>query len=87
VSAPVLGAPVSTTLIVLEMTEAWRLAPGMALAAIVATAICRPLIGRSFFTWQLARRGVVVEDLICVESPLSPARKSAPDSCPSRGER
>jgi CIC family chloride channel protein len=59
-SAPVLGAPVSTALIVLEMTEAWRLAPGMALAVIAATAICRPLIGRSFFTWQLARRGVVL---------------------------
>jgi CIC family chloride channel protein len=58
VSAPVLGAPVSTVLILLEMTEAWRLAPGMAIAALVATAICRPLIGRSFFTWQLKRRGV-----------------------------
>lgn len=60
VSAPVLGAPVSTALIVLEMTDEWRLAPCMAVAVIVATAICRPLIGRSFFTWQLARRGVDV---------------------------
>lgn len=60
VSAPVLGAPVSTALIVLEMTGAWRLAPGMAIAVFVAWAICRPLIGRSFFTWQLARRGVTV---------------------------
>lgn len=59
VSAPVLGAPISTALIVLEMTEAWRLAPGVAIAVLVATAICRPLIGHSFFTWQLARRGVV----------------------------
>jgi CIC family chloride channel protein len=60
VSAPVLGAPISTALIVLEMTEAWRLAPGVAVAALVATAICRPLIGHSFFTWQLERRGVSV---------------------------
>lgn len=60
VSAAVLGAPVSTVIIVLEMTGAWGLAPGAALAALVATAICRPLAGRSFFTWQLARRGVVV---------------------------
>lgn len=58
VSAPVLGAPVSTVLIVLEMTEAWRLAPGAALAVLVACMICRPLIGRSFFTRQLERRGV-----------------------------
>ena len=60
VSAPVLGAPLSTALILLEMTEAWRLAPSMAIAVVVATALCRPLIGRSFFTRQLARRGVVV---------------------------
>jgi CIC family chloride channel protein len=60
-SAPVLGAPVSTALIVLEMTEAWRLAPGVAISVLVATVICRPLIGRSFFTWQLERRGVVLE--------------------------
>lgn len=60
VSAPVLGAPVSTALIVLEMTEAWRLAPGVAIAVLVAWSICRPLVGRSFFTWQLARRGVVL---------------------------
>jgi chloride channel protein, CIC family len=59
-SAPVLGAPVSTALILLEMTEAWRLAPGVAIAVFVASAICRPLIGRSFFTWQLERRGVKV---------------------------
>jgi chloride channel protein, CIC family len=60
VSAPVLGAPLSTVLIVLEMTEAWRLAPSMAIAVLVATLICRPLVGRSFFTWQLARRDVVL---------------------------
>jgi len=60
VAAPVLGAPISTALIVLEMTEAWNLAPGVALAAVVATAMCRPIVGRSFFTWQLQRRGVAV---------------------------
>ena len=60
VAAPVLGAPISTALIVLEMTEAWTLAPGVALAALIATAICRPIVGRSFFTCQLARRGVVL---------------------------
>ncbi|MGH7003695.1 MAG: chloride channel protein, partial [Alphaproteobacteria bacterium] len=60
VASPILGAPLSTALIVLEMTEAWNLAPGVALAALVATALCRPIAGRSFFTWQLARRGVIV---------------------------
>lgn len=68
-SAPVLGAPVSTVLIVLEMTEAWRLAPGVAIAVLVATAICRPLIGRSFFTWQLERRGVVLDAPQATSSP------------------
>ncbi|MBL8662538.1 MAG: chloride channel protein [Candidatus Odyssella sp.] len=92
VSAPVLGAPVSTVLIVLEMTEAWRLAPGMAVAVLVATAICRKMIGRSFFTWQLQRRGVVAgptphERSVRVEGPLGPAHENAPDSSPARGER
>jgi CIC family chloride channel protein len=73
VSAPVLGAPISTALIVLEMTEAWRLAPGMAVAVLVATAICRPLAGRSFFTWQLARRGVVLD----APAPTSAPRRSS----------
>ncbi len=72
VSAPVLGAPVSAALIVLEMTEAWRLAPGVAIAVLVATAICRPLIGRSFFTWQLDRRGVMLQGT----STSSPRRSS-----------
>lgn len=57
-AAPVLGAPVSTALIVLEMTEAWPLAPAVAIAAVLATLLCRPFASRSFFTWQLARRGV-----------------------------
>lgn len=73
VSAPVLGAPVSTVLIVLEMTEAWRLAPGVAIAVLVGSAICRPLIGRSFFTWQLARRGVVLD----APAPTSSPRRSS----------
>lgn len=68
-ASPVMGAPISTALIVLEMTEAWRLAPGMAIAVIVATAICRPLIGRSFFTWQLERRGVVLDAVPAISSP------------------
>jgi CIC family chloride channel protein len=63
VSAPVLGAPVSTALILLEMTEAWRLAPGVAIAALISTTICRPLIGRSFFTWQLKRRGLALSPI------------------------
>jgi CIC family chloride channel protein len=71
-SAPVLGAPISTALIVLEMTEAWRLAPGVAIAVLASTAICRPLVGRSFFTWQLERRGVILE-----AAPTSFPRRSA----------
>jgi CIC family chloride channel protein len=70
-SAPVLGAPISTALIVLEMTEAWRLAPGMAVAVLVATAVCRPLIGRSFFTWQLERRGVTLAAATSSRRPRS----------------
>lgn len=57
VAAPVLGAPLSTALILLEMTDAWRLAPALAIAALVGTYAARPFAGRSFFTMQLRRRG------------------------------
>ena len=58
VAAAVLGAPISTTLIVFEMTSDYQLTLGVMLAVVVGAAITRPLQGQSFFTWQLAQRGL-----------------------------
>jgi len=58
VAAAVLGAPISTTLIVFEMTSDYQLTLGVMLAVVVGAAIFRPLQGQSFFTWQLEERGL-----------------------------
>jgi chloride channel protein, CIC family len=58
VAAAVLGAPVSTTLIVFEMTGDWQTAIAVLAAVSTATAVASRFIHRSFFLTQLARRGV-----------------------------
>ena len=57
VAAAVLGAPVSTTLIVFEMTGDYAVTVAVMVAVAVASLITRQLYGRSFFAWQLERRG------------------------------
>lgn len=58
VAAAILGAPVSTTLIVFEMTGDWQTAIAVLAAVSTATAVASRFIHRSFFLTQLARRGV-----------------------------
>ncbi|MCW8952348.1 MAG: chloride channel protein [Rhodospirillales bacterium] len=57
-AAAVLGAPISTTLIVFEMTGEYSITIGVMLAAVIASMTLRQFHGSSFFTWQLERRGV-----------------------------
>lgn len=58
VAAAVLGAPISTTLIIFEMTGDYALTLGVMLAVVVATVVTRQLAGGSFFDVQLAARGL-----------------------------
>lgn len=60
VSASVLGAPVSTTLIVFELTGDWQTAIAVLAAISTATALSSRLVKHSFFLSQLARRGVPI---------------------------
>lgn len=60
VAAAVLGAPISTTLIVFEMTGDWETAVAVLAAVSTATALASRFVQRSFFLTQLARRGVRV---------------------------
>ncbi len=57
VAAAVLGAPLSTTLIVFEMTGDYAITVAVMVAVAVSSLITRQLYGRSFFAWQLERRG------------------------------
>ncbi len=58
VAAAVLGAPISTTLIVFEMTGDWQTGLAVMIAVSMSTALASRLVHRSFFLTQMERRGV-----------------------------
>ena len=58
VAAAVLGAPISTTLIVFELTGDWQTGLAVMVAVSVSTALASRMVDRSFFLTQLERRGV-----------------------------
>jgi len=58
VAAAVLGAPVSTTLIVFELTGDWQTGLAVMVAVSTSTALASRLVDRSFFLTQLERRNV-----------------------------
>ncbi|MBY6046831.1 chloride channel protein [Vannielia litorea] len=57
-AAAVLGAPISTTLIVFELTGDWQTGLAVMVAVSMSTAISSKLVDRSFFLTQLERRGI-----------------------------
>ncbi len=58
VSAAVLGAPISTTLIVFELTGDWQTGLAVMTAVSLSTALASRWVDRSFFLTQLERRDV-----------------------------
>ena len=58
VAAAVLGAPISTILIVFEITGDYGVTIAVMIAAAVATVVIQQVPGQSFFHWQLMRRGI-----------------------------
>ena len=58
VSAAVLGAPISTTLIVFELTGDWQTGIAVMVSVSLSSALASKLVHRSFFLTQLERRGV-----------------------------
>ena len=57
-AAAVLGAPISTTLIVFEMTGDYALTMAVMVAVVIASEITQQFYGRSFFAVQLQQRGI-----------------------------
>jgi chloride channel protein, CIC family len=62
VAAAVLGAPLSTTLIVFELTADYEVTIALLLANAIATALTQATIGKSFFHWQLEQREVHLQE-------------------------
>lgn len=58
VAGAVLGAPISTTIIVFELTGGYALTLALLFTVSIATGLSMALTGRSFFVWQLERRGL-----------------------------
>ncbi|BBU57343.1 chloride channel protein [Mameliella alba] len=58
VAAAVLGAPISTTLIVFELTGDWQTGLAVMVSVSMSTAVASRLVDRSFFLTQLERRNV-----------------------------
>ncbi len=58
VAAAVLGAPISTTLIIFELTGDYALTLGVMVAVVIASEITQVFYGHSFFTVQLHDRGI-----------------------------
>lgn len=58
VAAAVLGAPISTILIVFELTGDYRVTIAVMVAAVMAAILTQRFAGRSFFHSQLNRRGI-----------------------------
>ncbi len=62
VAAAVLGAPVSTTMIVFELTGGYALSIALLLAVSIATGLTQAIHGKSYFHWQLGMRGVSLHE-------------------------
>lgn len=58
VAAAVLGAPISTTLIVFELTGDWQIGLAVMVSVSMSTALASRLVDRSFFLTQLEKRNL-----------------------------
>jgi CIC family chloride channel protein len=62
IAATVIGAPISTTVIVFELTGGYALSIALLFTIAVSHGINQAIHGRSFFQWQLEMRGLHVRD-------------------------
>jgi CIC family chloride channel protein len=81
VAAAMLGAPISTTMIVFELTGGYALSIALLLTVSIATALHLAAHGRSYFEWQLESRGVNLHHAyhlkaLKVASFMTPGEKS-----------
>lgn len=86
VAAAVLGAPISTTMIVFELTGDWQTGLAVMVAVSLSTAITSRFVDRSFFLTQLERRNIHLAAgpqayLLCMFRVANVMRKpDAPDA-------
>ena len=89
VAAAVLGAPISTTLIVFELTGGFEVAIALMLTVSISTGLTQAVHGRSFFHWQLETRGLALTEgshrtlmlTLRVRDFMTEARAGEPTTC------
>jgi len=62
VAASVLGAPISTTVMIFELTGGFAFSIALLFAVSISAGISQAVMGRSFFYWQLYTRGIMLEE-------------------------
>lgn len=62
-AAPVLGAPISTILIIFEMTGDYAVTLAVIVGVVMACGLVNALLGHSYFSLQLERRGIRREEI------------------------
>lgn len=62
VAAAVLGAPISTAMIVFELTGGYSMTIALLLAVSIATGLTQAVHGQSYFYWQLTTRGLFLQE-------------------------
>ena len=62
VAASVIGAPISTVLIVFELTGGYEITIALMVTIAISYGLTQAFHGRSFFHWQLEMRGLFVQD-------------------------
>ncbi|MGE0612594.1 MAG: chloride channel protein [Hyphomicrobiales bacterium] len=62
VAGAVLGAPISTVLIVFELTGGYQMTIALLLCVSISTALTQAVLGMSYFHWQLSTRGLFLQE-------------------------
>ncbi|MGI9405171.1 MAG: chloride channel protein [Hyphomicrobiaceae bacterium] len=62
VTSAVLGAPISTAVIVFELTGGYAMTIALLVSVSIATALTNAVHGESFFHWQLSTRGLFLQE-------------------------
>jgi len=91
VAAAVLGAPISTTLIVFELTGGFEMAIALMLTISISTGLTQAVYGRSFFHIQIEGRGLVLTEgahrtimfTLAVRDFMTGPRAGDPDAAPA----
>lgn len=62
VAAAVLGAPISTAVMIFELTGGFALSIALLFSVAIATGLSHAIMGRSWFHWQLYTRGIMLDE-------------------------